>query len=176
MKYFSGFSFKNEQELFSEFLIDEEFVVAGFSYGAQKAIEYVYSSNQRVNLLQLISPAYFNDKDIKFKRLQTLFFKKDKSQYQKNFLSNTLYPSNIDISKYIVDITLDDLESLLYYEWDKDKLKSISKRGTKIEVYLGDIDRVISYKESREFFIEDATIFTIKNSGHILRQSCFKKD
>jgi hypothetical protein len=38
MKFYSGFGFWNEKELFSEYLEDREFVVAGFSYGAQKAL------------------------------------------------------------------------------------------------------------------------------------------
>ena len=61
--YFSGFSLKGEKELFKEYIIENDFTVSGFSYGAQKAVEYVLSTDNRVDLLQLFSPAFFNKKD-----------------------------------------------------------------------------------------------------------------
>ena len=60
MKYFSGFSLCNEEELFSDFLEEGEFNVAGFSFGAQNALEYVLSTDKRVDKLQLLSPAFFD--------------------------------------------------------------------------------------------------------------------
>ena len=58
-KYFNGFSLQNEEELFSEYLLQSELCVAGFSYGAQKAFEYVYKSKERIDRLILLSPAFF---------------------------------------------------------------------------------------------------------------------
>ena len=40
-KYFSGFSLENEEELFSKYIIENDFTISGFSYGAIKAFEYV---------------------------------------------------------------------------------------------------------------------------------------
>jgi len=74
--YFSGFSLKGEKELFKDYIIENDFTVSGFSYGAQKAFEYVLNTDNRVDLLQLFSPAFFQDKDKKYKRLQLMFFKK----------------------------------------------------------------------------------------------------
>jgi len=86
MRYFNGFSLKNEQELFSEYLIKNEFAVGGFSYGAIKAFEYVLNSKNRVDTLQLFSPANFSDKDKKFKKITTYSLsKKSKTLYTKFF-------------------------------------------------------------------------------------------
>lgn len=71
MKFFSGFCLANEQELFAPYLIRSDFTVAGFSYGAIKALKYAITCNERIDTLQLFSPAFFQDKDAKFKKLQT---------------------------------------------------------------------------------------------------------
>ena len=89
--YFNGFSLKNEKELFENYLIENDFTVSGFSYGAIKALLYankLIQQKQRVDLVQLFSPAYFNDKDSKFKRTQLIFFQKDNKRYCKKFLNN----------------------------------------------------------------------------------------
>ncbi len=36
-KYFSGFCFFEESELFKDYIIQNDFTVSGFSYGAVKA-------------------------------------------------------------------------------------------------------------------------------------------
>ena len=66
-KYFSGFCFENESEIFDEYLEINDFTVSGFSYGAIKAFEEVLASNKRVDKLQLFSPAFFQSFDKKFK-------------------------------------------------------------------------------------------------------------
>ena len=73
--YFSGFCFFDEAELFDEYLIRNDFTVCGFSYGAIKAFEEVLSSQNRVDRLQLFSPAFFQNFDDKFKRTQLMYFK-----------------------------------------------------------------------------------------------------
>ena len=60
MRFYSGFGFWNEKELFKEYLEEGEFVVAGFSYGAQKALIDAVHTSKRVDKLQLLSPAFFN--------------------------------------------------------------------------------------------------------------------
>ena len=64
-KYFSGFCFADESELFSDYLENNEFTVCGFSYGAIKAFEEVLNSDLRVDKLQLFSPAFFQSYDEK---------------------------------------------------------------------------------------------------------------
>ena len=47
--YFSGFSLEGEKELFDPYRVKNSFTVSGFSYGAQKAFEYVLNSSKRVD-------------------------------------------------------------------------------------------------------------------------------
>ncbi|WP_044415094.1 pimelyl-ACP methyl ester esterase BioV [Halarcobacter anaerophilus] len=167
-KYFSGFCLENEKELFKEYLCEKSLCVAGFSYGAIKAFEYVYNSDSRVDLLQLFSPAFFQTMDKKTKRLQLMFFKKDKDEYIKNFLKNVSFPSNIEMKKYFKEGTSLELEELLNYTWDKEKLQKFVDRGIKIEVFLGQKDKIIDSKGAKEFFKDFATVYYIKEKGHIL--------
>ena len=134
MKYFSGFLLNNEQEIFDEYLIDTDMCVAGFSYGAFKAFEYVYNSKQRVDRLILLSPSFFQDKPNSYIRRQLKFFNND--SYVKSFLENISYPSNKNITKYYKEDNIDSLEELLTYKWDKTKLKELQKRGVEIEIFL----------------------------------------
>ncbi len=59
MRYFSGFSLNGEQELFRDFLVDGEFTVAGFSYGAIRAFEYALDAIERVDRLNSYSTTPF---------------------------------------------------------------------------------------------------------------------
>ncbi len=165
MRYFSGFCLKDESELFESFTCKSDFSVVGFSYGAQKAFEYVSTCRERVDILQLISPAFFMDKSEKYKKLQTISFRKDSDLYCKNFLKNA---KSKEISRYFVKGSLEELKELLFYEWDREKLNEIKNRGIEIEVYLGEDDKIINSLHTKEFFQEFATIYYIKNKGHIL--------
>jgi len=165
MKYFSGFCLEKESELFDEFTCRGDFCVVGFSYGAQKALDYAFTCKERIDNLQLISPAFFMDKSDKYKKLQTIYFKKDSDTYCKNFLENVTCK---DISKYFKKGSLEELKELLFYEWDRDKLSEIKKRGIEIEVYLGEKDKIIDALHVKNFFQEFATIYFIKDKGHIL--------
>ena len=168
-KFYSGFSLQNEKELFSEYLVENDFTVSGFSYGATKAFEEVLNSKKRVDLLQLFSPAFFQDKDKKYKRMQLMFFKKDATAYCKEFLKNITNPTTIDTSKYFVEGSSLELDELLNYEWNENKLQELINKGTKIEVYLGSQDKIIDSKKAKEFFKEFATVYYIKEVGHILK-------
>ena len=97
-----------------------------------------------------------------------MFFKKDENAYCNNFLKNVVYPSFSDISDYFIHDSYEDLEALLNYNWDEDKLKEIVARGTKIEVYLGEKDKIIDSSLALEFFKNYATVYYIKEKGHIL--------
>jgi hypothetical protein len=171
MKFFSGFCFNNEEILFEEYLNKSKYNVSGFSYGAIKAVEYVNNSDLRVDTLQLFSPAFFNNVEKKFIRVQLLHFKKDRDSYIKNFLQNSIYPSSIKIDKFYYDGSYSELEELLTYNWDIEKIKTIVKKGTILEVFLGEDDKIIDSKVVKDFFSEYATIYMIKNSGHILKSN-----
>ncbi len=167
-KYFSGFCFFDESELFNEYLEKSDFTVCGFSYGAIKAFEEVLNSNQRVDKLQLFSPAFFQTSNDKFKRMQLMFFKKDANSYCENFLKNVLNPTNKDISKYFQMGTFEELEELLNYVWSEEKLQRLVDKGTIIEVYLGEVDKIIDSQKAKEFFRNFATVYYIKEKGHLL--------
>ncbi len=165
--FFSGFCLQNEKELFNEYLIQNDFTVSGFSYGAQKSFEYAVNSSTRVDLLQLFSPAFFHDKDKKYKRLQLMFFKKDPKQYADNFLKNCGFSDEV-AKKYFTLHSYEDLNNLLNYVWDKEKLDALIKKGTRIEVYLGDDDKIIDPNVAKDFFKKYAEVYYIKEKGHIL--------
>ena len=169
MLYFSGFCLQNESELFDSWLIKSDFSVAGFSYGAIKAVEYILENKKRVDRLQLFSPAFFNNKDDKFKKMQLLYFAKDKDSYTKNFLKNISDGSDIDMSRYLKVGTKDELNELLYYNWSRKKLETIANRGVEIEIFLGESDKIIDSKSALEFFANIGTTYFIKDANHILR-------
>ena len=70
MIYFNGFSLSDEVNLFTEYIDEGENCVCGFSFGAQKAFEYVYTSNERIDRLILLSPAFFQTQKDSFVRTQ----------------------------------------------------------------------------------------------------------
>ncbi len=166
--YFSGFCLKEEKELFSEYLIENDFTISGFSYGAIKAFKKALNTQERVDLIQLFSPAFFQDKDKKYIRMQLMFFKKDAKSYCENFLKNIAYPKSVDTSKYFKQGIYEELEELLTFIWEKEELEKLINKGTKIEVYLGSEDKIVDANKTREFFKEFATIYYINNVGHIL--------
>ena len=167
-KYFSGFCFDNESELFQEYIEINDFTISGFSYGAIKAFESVYNSQKRVDKLQLFSPAFFQIQDAKFKRTQLMYFKKDANAYCENFLKNVISPLNKDISKYFKLGTKEELEELLNYEWSEEKLQELVNRGTRIEVFIGGVDKIIDSQKAKDFFVNFATVYYIKEKGHLL--------
>ena len=168
--YFSGFCLKDEYSLFELDL--KQFDVAGFSYGAIKAFDYAFEkikNHKRVNKLILLSPAFFQNEDNKFKRMQLIHFKKNKSIYINNFIKNVTYPSDIKIDKYLKEGTFDELKELLYYTWDKKKIDFLIQNGVKLEVYLGKKDKIIDTIQATNFFKEFGEVYFIKQVGHILR-------
>ena len=166
--YFSGFCFSQERELFEEYLIKNDFTLCGFSFGAIKAFEEALSTNQRVDKIQLFSPAFFQNYDDKFKKKQLMYFKKDANLYSQSFLENVIFPKQIDISKDFKLGTIEELEELLYYEWKEEKLQKILDKGIKIEVYLGGVDKIIDASKAKDFFKDFATVYYIKEKGHLL--------
>ena len=168
-KYFNGFSLQNEEELFSEYLIQSELCVAGFSYGAQRAFEYVYESKERIDRLILLSPAFFQTQKPSFIRTQLRYFENGQQSYVEQFLKNVAYPSDVDLLDYLQIGTAQKLEALLTYEWDTEKIKMVLDRGTTIEVFLGSKDKIIDAEAAFEFFSELMTTYFIKDAGHLLK-------
>ena len=163
MKFFSGFCLNLDKNFFSEYVEDREFVVAGFSYGAQKAVDYVLNSNKRVDKLQLLSPAFF-DYNQKLIELNLSAFRKDKNSYIKNFLTKAGADEVIfDYLDYSCDEN--DLYKLFTFDWEKIK----ELKGIKLEIFLGEFDRIIALKKAYSFFREYGEIYFIKKADHFLR-------
>ena len=168
MLYFSGFSLQNEEELFKDFLIESKFCVVGFSYGAIRALEYAINSKSRVDRLILLSPAFFQNKSKAFIKTQLRYFKLNRDTYIENFLENAKYPSDVDLKKYLKVGTLNELEELLNYRWDIDRLEELKRNGVDIEVFLGERDKIIDSNRALEFFSKVTTTYLLKGRGHIL--------
>lgn len=168
MTYFHGFSLQNEEGLFSQYLLKSDYCVAGFSYGAQQALEYVYHSKKRIDRLILLSPAFFQTQTQSFIRTQLRYFEAGQKAYVEQFLSNVTYPSSVDLSAYLNVGTKEELEALLTYVWDKDKIEEIQRRGTTIEVFLGVEDKIIDAKATFDFFAPLTTTYFLKDTGHAL--------
>ncbi len=168
MRYFNGFSLKNEEILFKDYLIDNDFTVAGFSYGAIKAFEEVYNSTIRVDRLILLSPAFFQNHKKSFIRTQLRYFKSNRDSYLKEFLKNIAYPSAIDLTQYISNGTIDELEDLLLYRWSEERLLELIQRGVTLEVFIGGMDKIIDSEMVFNFFSKITTTYLLKDKGHIL--------
>ena len=169
MKYFNGFSLKNEETFFKEYIVPTEQTVSGFSYGAIEAFEYAYASTQRVDKLILLSPAFFQTESNEFKENQLTYFEQNNKVYVKTFLRNVTFPSKVKLTPYLNIGTKEQLEELMFYVWDKEKLKELINRGVTIEVFLGDKDKIINHQEALSFFKSvGCTIYILKNYGHIL--------
>jgi len=169
MKYFNGFSLQGEETLFSSYLIESEYCVAGFSYGAQQALEDVYASKVRIDRLILLSPAFFQTQKPSFSRTQLRYFEAGQEAYVKQFLSNVAHPSSTDLSNYLNVGTKEALESLLTYKWDTNKIQEVLDRGTTIEVFLGKDDKIIDAQVAFDFFSPLTTTYFIKDAGHLLK-------
>ena len=170
MRYFNGFSLQHEERFFDAFFIESEHCVSGFSYGAQQAFEYVYNSKKRIDRLILLSPAFFQTEKSSFLRTQLRYFEASNEAYVAQFLQNVAHPSSIDLSNYIDLANKKALESLLTYLWDEAKIREVLSRGTVIEVFLGENDKIIDSQKAFNFFTPLATTYFIKNTGHLLNQ------
>ena len=171
MKFYSGFSLKNEEYLFKDYIKESEYTICGFSYGSIKALSATTKAlkdGQRVDTLQLLSPAFFQSKDEKFKRLQLMSYKKSKELYMKQFLSSCFAPWQKKIVEH-TSTTIEELKELLEYEWSLNELQKILDRGVNIEVYLGGEDKIIDVNTAKKFFLEVSTVTYIKDANHFLQ-------
>jgi len=173
MKFFSGFCVDVDKKFFADYIEDKEFVVAGFSYGAQKALDYAINSSKRIDKLQLLSPAFF-DYNEKLINLNLKAFK-DKKSYIKNFLTKAgINEWKMENGKWrilekeikIVECSEDDLIKLFTFNWEK--IKEV--KDVKIEVFLGEYDKIIALKKAYEFFKNYGDVYFIKNANHFLKE------
>ena len=161
MKYFNGFCLKNEFKLFSEYIEDNAFTVAGFSYGAQKALTYAVKENARIDKLQLFSPAYFEYSE-KIIELNLRAFKNDKRKYIENFLKKAGFFNE----KYLdYECGESDLLNLFTFDWEI--IKELN--NVKIEIFLGEFDKIIALKKAEKFFKNYGDVYIIKKANHFLR-------
>ena len=168
MRFFSGFSFKDEEYLFEKNLNRSEFTVTGFSYGSILAFEYVLDSEKRVDTLQLFSPAFFQESSEAFIRMQLLYFKKDRKKYVKTFIKNSFFPKDVPENIEIKKDNYSDLEKLLRFQWKKEDIQKVLDKGVKIEVFLGEKDRIIDSTKAFNFFKQFGEVCLIKDTGHSL--------
>lgn len=170
MKFFSGFALENESALFENFLERSDYCVAGFSAGAQKALEYVLNHKERVDTLQLFSPAFFQCSNEKFKRLQLMGYKKDPSGYMQNFIKLCHAPYNKSCHVEFGGGSYTELEALLSYEFKPQALEKIAARNITLEVYLGGKDHIIDAIAAKAFFLPYATTYFINSANHFLKE------
>lgn len=169
MKFFSGFALKGDQRFFESFLLKSDYTVAGFSYGAIKAARYAAEAHERIDTLQLFSPAFFQTKKESFRRLQMGGYLKDPESYIDAFIGSCFAPYaclDVDLGTH----NADELHELLYFVWESDLIKAIRDKGICIEVYLGLEDRIIDAAGAREFFLPYATVTSIKQGNHFLEE------
>ena len=170
MKFFSGFSLKNDMHFFAPFIKKSDYTICGFSYGAIKAFESLKKAllkGERVDTLQLFSPAFFQSKDEKFKRLQLMAYRKNEKVYLRQFINACFLPNEHKRVERSITV-LEELEELLYHEWKKEELLQLREAGVTIEVYLGANDQIIEADIAKEFFQEVATVTYIKDGNHFL--------
>ncbi len=166
--YYNGFALCREEHFFDAFLANGPYARSGFSYGAIKAFKDTLKSEKRIDTLQLISPAFFQSKSEKFKRLQRMGYQKNSNAYIANFTENCFLPYGMQ-DVLFSQHSYEELDELLSYEWKSDELRSVIAKGTKIEVYLGGEDKIIDVEAAYAFFVPFATVYLIKGVNHFLQ-------
>ncbi|MDR0664744.1 MAG: pimelyl-ACP methyl ester esterase BioV [Helicobacteraceae bacterium] len=167
MRFFSGFGFVGEAALFASRLpiCDSPRSVAGFSLGAIRACQYALETSSRIDRLALFSPAYFQDKDDRFVRLQLISYARDSAAYMRNFYANC---GMFDGRYANRDPQEGDLSLSLNYKWRLDMFERL--KNLSISVYLGGKDNIINADKALDFFSKtNARIVYIKNANHLLQ-------
>jgi len=175
MHFYSGYCLRNDSAFFAAWLKETEYAVAGFSYGAIKALRHAYESKTRIDTLQLFSPAFFCNKNEGFKRLQLKGYRADSVLYRSRFIENCFAPYPMHAVK-VVDDGEAALEELLTFEWPEKMLRSLQERGVKIEIYLGSRDAVVDAEAALQYFRPYATVHYIKNANHFLQGELDESD
>ena len=181
MKFFGGFGFSDEVRIFEPILRDlgyfeaicNPYSVCGFSYGAQKAVDYAVDAlknGNRINCVILLSPAFFNDKSADFVAQQLQNFAKNRAIYMKAFYKNIGVCVGDEAHLRKVE-TLDSriLEKCLRYQFKSADLEALKARGVEIIAILGGADKIINANAANEFFSTFGIVYFIKNANHLLR-------
>lgn len=168
MKFYSGYCLRDESDFFAPWLRTDDYTVAGFSYGAIKALRHALESGSRIDTLQLFSPAYFCNKAESFKRMQIKGYRRDRALYRSRFIESCFAPYPVRKAA-LVDDGVEALEELLTYTWPESALRTLKERGVEIEVYLGGKDAVIDAEAAADYFRAYATIYFIKQANHFLQ-------
>lgn len=170
MKFFNGFSLTNGEKFFTDYTKIGDYTVAGFSYGAIKAVEYAHQSSHRIDTLQLFSPAFFQTHSEAFRRLQLKSYQKNPHTYTQTFLHNCFSPWDEQAVDVDNEASVDQLKELLWFMWDKILMEKIVKKGIQIEVFLGLEDRISDVQGARNFFLPYATVTSIREGNHFLQK------
>ena len=166
--YYNGFALQNEAHFFDTIIDESRYALSGFSYGAIKAFQQAQRSPKRIDTLQLISPAFFQSRDEKYKRLQLMGYKKSAAGYVNRFIENCFapyLPQKVEVAEH----NYGGLEELLRYEWHEDALKAVREKGVRIEVYLGSDDNITDVEAAYAFFVPFATVHLFKGANHFLQ-------
>jgi hypothetical protein len=169
-KFYSGFYLHDEFDLFKDYIEKSDFIFSAFSYGCIRLLEDLNSYDKRVDKIQLFSPAYFGDKDDKFKNMQLKMFEKNEKLYIENFLKNCAYPSEYNLINYVRPSLKDDLEKLLFFDWNEILFQKIFEKrpNLEIEIFLGEKDKIISSNIAADFFRRYGNVYFFKEVGHII--------
>lgn len=165
--FHSGFSLENESGFFKELLLESPYIISGFSYGAIKAFEMALEYEGRIDKLILLSPAFFQTKSESFKKLQLRAYKANSKRYLNDFLKSCFVPYEPQELQEGLH-SIEDLEKLLYYEWEQEKIEHLLKRGIEIEVHLGLLDAIVDVESARTFFTPLATVYSYTKANHFL--------
>ena len=166
--FYSGFALKDEAHFFDVWRSDTPYTISGFSYGAIVAFETALNATTRIDKLQLFSPAFFQNRSDKYKKLQRMGYQKNSAMYIEKFTQNCFKPYTERPLNYR-EHTLKELELLLNYEWTSLALEALKDKGTQIEVYLGGQDKINDSEGAYAFFKEFATVTLIKDANHFLQ-------
>lgn len=169
MIFYHGFALKNEEHFFEPYFCGDEYTVAGFSYGAIKAAEYVRYADHRIDTVQLFSPAFFQTKSESFRRMQLGGYGRNPESYLERFRESCFAPrlaQNIEKGEH----SEESLRELLYFTWTPELMESIQAKGIRIEVYLGLDDQVIDVEGAKVFFLPFATVTSIRGANHFLQE------
>ena len=179
MKFFGGFGFKDDVQIFERilhdlgYLEDNPYNICGFSFGAQKAVDYAVDSlknGSRINRVILLSPAFFNDKSDDFVAQQLQNFVKNRAIYMKAFYKNIgICEDDEAFLREVETLDLRILEKCLHYKFVDSDLEALKARGVEIVVLLGGADKIINANVANEFFSKYGVVYFIKNANHLLR-------
>lgn len=178
MVFFGGFGFSDNIKIFEPILREfgyfdaNPYNVCGFSFGAQKAVQYTLESletNARINRVLLLSPAFFNDRDLAFKNAQLRAFSKNRVLYMKTFYKNIgLCAEDKQFLQEVESLDLCTLEQCLYYEFKGEDLILLNSRGVEIVAILGSRDKIINANVANDFFSKYGIVYMINDANHLL--------